>query len=66
VNFNLSYLDIVLDTELSDGKHIQRQLRYQYFAANKVQAFFPQCSNVVKNVLFRSFCTSLYCIFRTI
>jgi len=30
------YFEIVLDTELSDGKDIQRQLRYQYCAANKL------------------------------
>jgi len=40
VNFNLSYLGIVPDTELSDDKHIQRQERYQYCAARKLQAFF--------------------------
>ena len=31
------YLGIVLDTELSDDKDIQRQLRYQYCAANKLR-----------------------------
>jgi len=31
-----SYLGIVQDTELSDEKDIQRQLRYQYCAANKL------------------------------
>ena len=37
------YLGIVLDTELSDDKDIQRQLRYQYCAAS---LFFPlfKCS----------------------
>ena len=30
------YLGIVLDIELSDDKDIQRQLRYQYYAANKL------------------------------
>jgi len=30
------YLGILLDTELSDDKDIQRQLRYQYCAANKL------------------------------
>jgi len=35
------YLGIVLDTELSDDKDIQRQLRYQYCAANKLRASFP-------------------------
>jgi len=34
------YLGILLDTELSDDKDIQRQLRYQYCAANKLQAIF--------------------------
>ena len=54
------YLGIVLDTELSDDKDIQRQLRYQYCAANKLRASFSRCSNAVKNVLLRSFCTPLY------
>jgi len=35
------YLGILLDTELSDDKDIQRQLRYQYCAANKLRASFP-------------------------
>ena len=54
------YLGILLDTELSDDKDIQRQLRYQYCAANKLRASFSRCSNVVKNVLFRSFCMPMY------
>jgi len=37
------YLGIVPDTELSDEKDIQRQLRYQYCAANKLRASFSQC-----------------------
>ena len=55
-----NYLGIVLDTELSDDKDIQRQLRYQYCAANKLRASFSRCWNAVKNVLFRSFCTPMY------
>ena len=54
------YLGIVLDTELSDDKDIQRQLRYKYCAANKLRASFSRCSNAVKNVLFRSVCTPMY------
>ena len=50
---------IVLDIELSDDKEIQRQIRYQYEAVNKLRASFSRCSNAVKNVLFRSFCTSI-------
>jgi len=64
-------LGILLDAELSDDKDIQRQLRYQYCAANKLRASVPRCSNAVKNILFRS-CDStgfnplyyvLYCLF---
>jgi len=54
------YLGFVLDTELSNDKDIQRQLRYQYCAANKLRASFSHCSNAVKNVLFRSFCTPMH------
>jgi len=54
------YLGAVLNTELSDDKDIQRQLRLKYCAANKPQASFPRCSNAVKNVLFRSICTPMY------
>ena len=54
------YLGIVLDAELSDDKDIQRQLRYQYCAANKLRDSFSRCSNAVKNVLFCSFCTPMY------
>jgi len=49
-----------LDTELSDDKDIQRQLRYQYCAANKLRASFSRCWNAVKNVVFRSFCMLMY------
>jgi len=45
------YLGIVLKTELSDDKNIQRQLRYQYCAANKLRASFSRCSIAVKNIL---------------
>ena len=50
------YLGIALETEFSHDKDIQRQLRYQYCAANKLRTSFSWCSNAVKNVLFRSFC----------
>ena len=36
------YLGIVSDTELSDDKDIQRQLRYQCCAANKLRASFSR------------------------
>ena len=46
------YLGILLDTELSDDKDIQRQLRYQYCAANKLRASFSHCSNAVLKTYF--------------
>jgi len=54
------YLGIVLDTELSGDKDIQRRLRYQYCAANKLRASFSRCSNAVKKILFHSCCTLIY------
>jgi len=46
--------------QLSDDKDIQRQLRHQYCAANKLRASFSRCSRAVTNMLFRSFCTPMY------
>jgi len=37
------YLGILLDTDLSDDKDTQRQLRYQHCAANKLRASFSRC-----------------------
>ena len=54
-----NHLGIVLDTELSDAKDIQRQLRYQYLQQTSCEPL-SRCSNAVKNVLFRSFCTPTY------
>ena len=54
------YLGILLDTELSNDKDIHRQLRYQHCVANKLRASFFRCSNAVKNVRFRFFCTPMY------
>jgi len=49
------YVGITLDTEHWDDKGIQRQLRYQHRAANKLRASFSRCWNAVKNVLFVPF-----------
>jgi len=59
------YLLILLDIKLSDGKNIQRQLQYNYavnkvhYAVNKLRSSFSRFSNLMKNVLFRSFFTSM-------
>jgi len=49
------YLGILLDTELSDDKDIQRKLRYQYCAANKLRAFFPVVQMRLKTYFFVPF-----------
>ena len=54
----VKYLRTVVDVELADDKDIMRQLRHQYCAANKLRSSFSRCTVAVKNVLFRSFCTS--------
>jgi len=59
------YLQIILNNELSDDKDFERQLRHQYCAANNLRAF-SQCSNAVKNVIFRSFCYLCIHVFITI
>ena len=46
------YLGVVLDTALSDDKDIQRQLRYQYCAANKLRSSFSRCSIALKMYFF--------------
>ena len=48
-------LGMALDTELSDDKDIQRQLRYQYCAANKLRVFSSRYSNAVRIYLFVPF-----------
>ena len=54
------HLGVVLNTELSNGKDIQRQLRLKYCAANKLRAFFSRCLTAGKKVVFRSVCTPMY------
>jgi len=54
------YLGILLDTELSDDKDIQRQLRHQFVQQTSCEPLFPVVQNAVKNVLLRSFCTPMY------
>ena len=51
------YLGIVLDIELSDDKDTQTTV-----IVNKLRAF-SRCLKAVKNVLFCSFCRSMYVIY---
>jgi len=47
-----TYLEAVLDTELPDDKDIQRQLRYNYCAANKFRASSPDVQMQLKMYFF--------------
>ena len=49
------YLGVVLNTGLWNDKDIQRQLRYQYCAANKLRDSVSGCSNAVKLYFFFPF-----------
>jgi len=52
------YLEVVMDTKLSDDKVIQRPLQYQL--CSKQLRASSRCSNVAKNVLLNYFCTLMY------
>jgi len=52
--------DMILSFQMK--KTIQRQLRYQYCAANKLWASFSRCSNAVKSARFRSVCSLHPCM----
>lgn len=58
---SVTYLGVKLNSSLTDNDDILRQVRSVYCAANKLKAKFSKCSLVVKNVLFRSYCTQFYC-----
>jgi len=64
------YLGILLDTELSYDKDIQRQRRYQYCVSNKLRASFSHCSNAVKNkllfLLYTHVCISMMVLFQEV
>jgi len=49
------YLGIVLDTELSDDKDLQRQLRYQYVQQTSCEPPFPDVQMQLKTNFFVPF-----------
>ena len=56
----VKYLGVLLENNLKDDIDINRQVRSFYYIANKLKTRFSKCSTFVKNVLFRSFCYSVY------
>ena len=57
---SVKYLGVYLSSTLNDDDDIARQVRYIYCCANMLKYRFYQCSRIVKNNLFRSYCTSFY------
>ena len=54
------FLGFFLNCNLKDDDDICRQLRSTYTTANMLRCKFSCCSVVVKNCLFRTFCSAMY------
>ena len=55
----IKYLGVFLNSKLRDDKDINRQFRYFYGTANRLKTCFYNCSTKIKNVLFRTYCSSM-------
>ena len=60
---NVKYLGFTFSSDEKDYNDILRQLRMLYTKSNRLLRLFQHCSVDVKLVLFRSYCTCLYCPF---
>ena len=56
-----TYLGVLLQDNSTDANDINRQVRCLYTQGNLLLRKFNKCSDVVKCLLFRSYCTNLYC-----
>lgn len=56
----VKYLGVILNSSIYDDDDLNRQVRSFYCSANKLRARFSKCSSDVKNVLYRSYCMSMY------
>ena len=55
------YLGVLINNDFTDDDDVDRQLRCLYARGNSLLRKFKDCSTVVKSMLFKSYCTSLYC-----
>ena len=55
------YLGVMLNSQLKTSINVSRQTRKFYAQANMLLQNFRYCSVDVKCMLFRSFCTNIYC-----
>ena len=56
-----TYLGVLLQDNSTDANDINRQVRCLYTQGNLLLRKFNKCSDDVKCLLFRSYCTNLYC-----
>ena len=56
----VKYLGIIMDSSSNENCDISRQTRALYCIGNKLRSKFSLCSTYVKNILFKSYCMSLY------
>ena len=56
----VKYLGIIMDSSSNENCDISRQTRALYCVGNKLRSKFSLCSTYVKNILFKSYCMSLY------
>ena len=55
------YLGVYLCDDWSDDEDIERQRRSLLSNANRIIREFALCSDSVKSLLFKTFCTNMYC-----
>ena len=55
------YLGVLLCSDMKTSIYVCRQTSKFYAQANTLLRNFRYCSNDVKCMLFRSFCTNMYC-----
>ena len=59
---SVKYLGVLITNDLFDDLDINRHLCYLYCVGNTLRLTFHNCSSQVKNVLFRSYCMSMYSV----
>ena len=59
---SVKYLSVLITNNLFDDLDINKHLRYLYCVGNILHSKFYNCSSQVKNVLFHSYCISIYSV----
>ena len=57
----IKYLGVFITSNMSDNTDIDRQKSYIYGRGNNLIKCFKYCTEDVKTLLFKSYCTNLYC-----